>query len=42
MLAERIGFKVKLVDVGPDNIKVTYPEDIKRAEEILRRRGSRS
>ncbi len=41
MLAERLGFKVKLVDVGADNIKITYPEDIIRAEEILRRRKER-
>ncbi len=39
MLAERLGFKVKLVDVGRDNMKITYPEDIVRAEEILQRRG---
>ncbi len=39
MLAERLGFKVKLVDVGPDNIKITYKEDIARAEDILRHRG---
>lgn len=39
MLAERLGFKIKLVDVGRDNIKITYKEDIARAEEILRQRG---
>lgn len=39
MLAERLGFKIKLVDVGGDNIKITYKDDITRAEEILRRRG---
>lgn len=39
MLAERLGFKVKLVDVGPDNIKITYEDDVARAEDILRRRG---
>ncbi len=38
MLAERLGFKVKLVDVGPDNIKITFKEDVARAEDILRRR----
>lgn len=38
MLAERLGFKVKLVDVGSDNIKITFKEDISRAEEILGRR----
>ena len=39
MLAERLGFKVKLVDVGSDNIKITYQDDIPRALEILHRRG---
>lgn len=40
MLAERLGFKVKLVDVGRDNIKITYKDDISRAEEIIARRAS--
>ncbi len=38
MLAERLGFKVKLVEVGGDNIKLTYKEDVERAEYILRQR----
>ena len=38
MLAERIGFKVKLVDIGRDNIKITYPCDIAIAEAILKER----
>ena len=38
MLAERAGFPVKLVEVGGDNIKITYKEDIARAREILERR----
>lgn len=38
MLAERAGFKVKLVEVGADNIKITYKDDVKRALEILSRR----
>jgi len=38
MLAERIGFKVKLVDIGRDNIKITYPADIAIAEAILKER----
>lgn len=38
MLAERVGFPVKLVEIGGDNIKITYKEDIPRAREILARR----
>ncbi len=38
MMAERLGFKVSLVDVGGENIKITNPEDIYIAEGILRRR----
>ncbi len=38
MLAERLGFPVKLVEVGADNIKITYKDDIARAREILMRR----
>ena len=38
MLAEYAGFKVKLVDTGSDNIKITVSEDIKRAEAILKAR----
>ena len=37
-LLEAYGFKIKLCDVGSDNIKITKPEDIKAAEEILKRR----
>ena len=39
MLAEHAGFKVKLVDTGNDNIKITVKEDIKRAEAILFLKG---
>ncbi len=38
MLAERLGFKVKLVEVGEDNIKLTYREDLERAEHIIEKR----
>ena len=38
MLAERIGFTIKLVEVGGDNIKITYKEDVSRANEIIARR----
>jgi len=34
-LAERLGFKVQLVDCGRTNLKITYPEDIIIAEAIL-------
>ncbi len=37
-LFERVGFPVKLVDCGSENLKITRPEDIGRAEDILRRR----
>lgn len=37
-LVERLGFSVKLVDCGWENIKITYPADIERAEWILSRR----
>ncbi|MBE6598875.1 MAG: 2-C-methyl-D-erythritol 4-phosphate cytidylyltransferase [Ruminococcaceae bacterium] len=37
-LAEHCGFKVKLVDCGTENIKLTYPEDEARMREILERR----
>ena len=39
MLAENIGYKVKLVDCGRTNIKITLPEDFAIAEAILRFRG---
>ena len=37
-LCERLGFKVKLVDCGKTNMKITYPEDIVIAEAILKYR----
>lgn len=40
MMAERLGFKVKLVDCGRENIKITYPEDAAIAEAILARRAA--
>lgn len=39
MLAERLGFKIKLVDCGSENIKMTYPEDMYIAQSILEIRG---
>jgi len=36
MMAERLGFKVSLVNVGSENIKITNPEDYYVAEGILR------
>lgn len=41
MLAEYAGFKVKLVNTGNENIKITVKEDIKRAESILLARGDK-
>ncbi len=38
-LVEKIGFKIKLVDCGYENIKITTPEDLKTAENILDMRG---
>ena len=38
MLAEKAGFKVKLVDTGRENIKITVKEDIEYAEYILSKR----
>ena len=35
MLCERLGFKVRLVDCGKTNMKITYPEDIAVAKAIL-------
>lgn len=37
-LCERLGFKVKLVECGKTNMKITYPEDVIIAEAILRSR----
>ena len=39
MLVENAGFKVKLVDTGKDNIKITVKDDIALAEHILTSRG---
>lgn len=38
-LAERVGFSVKLVDVGSENIKITTKSDIPVAEAIINRRA---
>ena len=38
-IVERLGFKIKLVDCGWTNIKITYPDDRVRAEHILRQRA---
>lgn len=37
-LAERIGYKVKLVECSKENFKITHPDDIKNAERILSER----
>lgn len=42
MAAERVGFKVKLVDCGHENIKLTYAVDRIIAEAILRCREAES
>lgn len=39
MLAEAYGQKVKLVETGKENIKITYKEDVEIAEAILTIRG---
>jgi len=36
---ERLGYRPRLVEGSPDNIKVTYPEDLALAIEILRAQG---
>lgn len=41
MLVERIGFKVRVVDCGNENIKLTYPIDKVFAEAILNERLSK-
>lgn len=41
-LAERLGFSVRLVDCGWENIKITFPEDVARAEMILAMRRNRT
>lgn len=38
-LVEQAGFKVKLITGDYDNLKITTPEDMLIAEEILKRRG---
>lgn len=38
ILAERLGFEVKLVDCGRENIKITTPTDLKLAKVILSER----
>lgn len=42
MLVERLGFKVKLVECGRENIKITYPADAVIAEAILKDREKRA
>ncbi len=39
MLAEAVGFPVKLVDCGYENLKVTTPEDFEFAFSVLKRQG---
>lgn len=41
MLAEAYGQKVKLVETGRENIKITYKEDILLAEAIIKSRGDK-
>lgn len=41
MLAENLGFKIKLVDCGYENIKITTPEDFDIARAILAARARR-
>ena len=36
-----LGFKVKLVDCGWENLKITFPEDVYRAKLILEMRRER-
>ena len=38
MLVERLGFKVKMVECGNENLKLTTPNDVRIAEAILRAR----
>ena len=42
MLVERLGFKVKMVECGNENIKLTTPNDLIIAEAILQRRQEES
>lgn len=39
MLAEHYGFKIKLVDCGRNNLKITIPEDLTVAEAIINSRN---
>lgn len=39
-LAQKFGKKVKIVDGSYDNLKITTPEDMILAEEILKKRGN--
>ena len=39
MLAERLGFKIRLVECGSENLKMTFPEDMYLAQSVLERRG---
>ena len=38
MMCERLGFKIKLVECGRNNIKLTSPDDKKLAEAIMNSR----
>ena len=40
-LLEAIGYPVKLVDCGADNLKITRPEDLPRAQAILAQRRAK-
>ena len=40
-LIEAIGYPVKLVDTGADNLKITRPEDLPRAQAILAQRRAK-
>ena len=42
MLVERLGFKVKMVECGNENIKLTTPNDLILAEAIMRSRQEES
>jgi 2-C-methyl-D-erythritol 4-phosphate cytidylyltransferase len=42
MLAENIGFKIKLVDCGYQNLKITTPDDFYIAEAILKIRDNKN
>ncbi|MEK6538345.1 MAG: 2-C-methyl-D-erythritol 4-phosphate cytidylyltransferase [Nitrospirota bacterium] len=41
-LVERLGYKVKIVEGSPDNIKITTKEDLLLAELILRMQKKKS